>query len=230
MRIKTFLQENRYSLLYVLLFTALPLLCSSTLIWWTYGHETEMRAWLWPQWAIAFLLAVPAMGMALVPTTFMALLAGFFLGAWAIPPMILSYTAASILSFFLAKVVDRGHFTSSLKQTPKAQQLLAGLQQQQLRIAFYAKLSPVLPFAVSNFLLSIGGASLRDFVLGSLGGMLPRTLLSIGLGASAHQLRQALEQGSSSYALLLIALLVVAAVWGLYRAMRKATKGPGATN
>jgi uncharacterized membrane protein YdjX (TVP38/TMEM64 family) len=88
-----------------------------------------------------------------------------------------------------------------------------------------SRLSPILPFAITNVLFSLAGANLRPYLGASLIGMLPRTLLTLLVGSQARQIRVLLEQGGGSPALKIgLGLLVMASLTGLYYYIRSAVR------
>ncbi|WP_157637688.1 TVP38/TMEM64 family protein [Flexithrix dorotheae] len=163
------------------------------------------------------------MAFAITPTTFISILSGYFLGWLSVPFVVFSYLGAAIIGYFIAKKIDGGRFIKSLDAIPGIESVLKNLKDRELYITFLAKISPILPFALSNFLLSIGGANLKNFTIGSLLGMLPRTALAIYLGNEAQKLSILIENGSTGLEeQVLIVLLILIGAVGLFRVFKKA--------
>lgn len=163
------------------------------------------------------------MGLALTPTTFVALVGGYFLGWMALPGVVIGYTGASLIGFALTKLIDNGNLLDSIynwlgDKANQLRQLLSGIHDNQLGIIIMARLSPVLPFALMNVVLPVAGVRLIPFLLGGTLGMLPRTVFFVWLGSEAKVLRTLVEgdgQGVISH-LVLIGLLVVSLLGFFY--------------
>ncbi len=163
------------------------------------------------------------MAIAITPTTFISILSGYFLGWLCMPFVVISYLFAAILGFFIAKKIDKGKFINSLGAIAGIEGILRNLKDRELYITFLAKISPILPFALSNFLLSIGGANLRNFIIGSLLGMLPRTALAIYIGNEAQRISILIEKGNTGLGeQVFISLLIIIGAVGLFRVFKKA--------
>ncbi|GJM60988.1 MULTISPECIES: TVP38/TMEM64 family protein [Persicobacter] len=216
------LRANGASLGFALGLTALPLIFSGTASVLVLQNEATLRAFDWSQWLLFYALTVITMAFALTPTTLIALISGYLLGWKAIFFIVPSYLLASVLCYFTAQKLDHGNFTNSLREHPQARLILDRLQHQELQLVILTKLSPVLPFAVSNILLAIAGARLRPFFWGAAIGMLPRTLLVIYVGIQANQLEALLADPFSGWQQWIILGLIIISVLGLSRMISKA--------
>jgi uncharacterized membrane protein YdjX (TVP38/TMEM64 family) len=165
------------------------------------------------------------MALGLTPTTFIALLSGYFLGIKAIPFVILSYFVASIIGYYLAKKMDQGKFMSSLQGIPGITNIVGNLKKKEVSVIILARISPALPFAMMNMLLSYLRADFKKFLWAGFAGMLPRTLLFIWIGSQGDNIR-ALLQNSSDDKLVKISfiLLLLVSVLGLFYIIMKAAK------
>lgn len=222
-----FFKKNTFSIIYIFFLGIMPLMASSSITYWVIFHEKEIQAWALFSWVLVFLFACLSMAFALTPTTFVALLSGYFLGWQAILPVAITYGLASIIGFKVAEKIDGGRFMALWQHKPSVQQLIANLQKQEFKIIIFARLSPVLPFAVSNVLLSCAKVRLQNFVVAGFIGMLPRTLLSIWLGTQAQAIKTLIQhpsQGNSTQFAFI--LLVVVSVYGLFSLVKKALQAP----
>jgi uncharacterized membrane protein YdjX (TVP38/TMEM64 family) len=168
------------------------------------------------------------MGLALTPTTFVALVSGYFLGLPALAGVIASYTGASLIGFQLTRTVDQGQLINSIygwlgdERAKRLRQLLSGIADHQFGVIVMARLSPLLPFALMNVVLPVTGVRLVPFLVAGTLGMLPRTTFFVWLGSEAKTLRILVEEGGDGLLprLLLIGLLVVSLVGFLYYGRR----------
>ena len=168
------------------------------------------------------------MGLALTPTTFIALMGGYFLGWIALPGVVIGYTGASLIGFALTKMIDNGNLLDSIydwlgNKAEQLRRLLSGIHDNQFGIIIMARLSPVLPFALMNVVLPVAGVRLMPFLVAGTLGMLPRTVFFVWLGQEAKTLRTLVEEGSSQAVgsrLVLIGLLIISSLGFFYYGRR----------
>ena len=220
-----FLKKNTFTLLYTFFLGLMPLLVSSSISYWVITHEQEIQNFTFQNWTIAFIFACFTMAFALTPTTFIALLSGYFLGWQAFIPVGITYWIASFLGYKAAQMIDGGRFIRILSEKPKVKQILDNLQKDEFKIILLARLSPVLPFAVTNVLFSFSGTKLRNFLSAGFLGMLPRTILSIWIGTQAQEIKRLIEHPSEgNISKFLILGLIGGSILGLGYFVKKAIK------
>ncbi len=203
----------------------MPLLVSSSISYWVITQEQEIQNFTFQNWIIAFIFACFTMAFALTPTTFIALLSGYFLGWQAFIPVAITYWIASFLGYKAAQMIDGGRFLRILSEKPKVKQILENLQKDEFKIILLARLSPVLPFAVTNILFSFSGTKLRNFLTAGFLGMLPRTILSIWIGTQAQEIKRLIEHPSEgNISKFLILGLIGGSILGLGYFVKKAIK------
>lgn len=218
-------QKNFSTFLTMLLLVAVPLLGSSTLLLVLYERQALLQSLTLGQSLLYFGVVSLTMALALTPTTFVAIATGYYLGwAW-LPGMVLAYALAAALGYELAHRLDQGKLRGFLLRFPKADAVLGELHQQSWQLIMLTRLSPVLPFALMTFVLSIVGVPRGRFLAASVLGMLPRSLFFYWLGTEASDVLALLrnpEEGTGSK--LLLIGLVVASLLGLYLLFDRALK------
>lgn len=217
-----FLRKNSVSLVYCLALALVPIISSSSISVLAYQYEEAIRAFTLPHWVVFFSLTAFTMAFAITPTTFISILSGYFMGWVCLPFVVLSYLAAAAISFFLSKKIDNGKMLGSLRSYEGAGRVIDNLKNKEFQMVFYSKISPLLPFAFSNFLLSAGGATFKGFMTGSLVGMLPRTIFSVWIGTQAYQLVSISQEGMGFRTQAFISILILISVVGIFRLFRKA--------
>lgn len=223
MRLLTFIRANSSTLIYTVLLGSVSLIVSSAVTYNAIRYETEIQAFDQGDWLIFFAVSCFTMAFALTPTTFVALVSGYFLGWYSVLPVALANLVASWIGYRTARWVDKGRFLGSLTKKEKARKIVENLKRNEFGIIVMSRLSPVLPFALNNVLLSLAGANLYPFLTAGLLGMLPRILLSIWVGSQAKQIRTLLEKGDGNHYLEIgLALLVIVSLAGLYYYVRSA--------
>ena len=205
-----------------------PLAVSSVITYYALSYESTIRQFGPAAWTAIFAASCLTMGLALTPTTFIALASGYFLGLPALVGVVVGYTGASLIGFSLTHAVDQGQLMNSIyrwlsqDKAQRLRQLLNGIASHQFGIIVMARLSPVLPFALMNVVLPVAGVRLRPFLVAGTLGMLPRTVFFVWLGSEAKNLRTLVEEGGEGLLprLLLIGLLVVSLVGFFYYGRR----------
>lgn len=216
------------TLLLTLWVSVAPLTVSSLVAYYALTHEATVASFGTIYWMLFFAASCLTMGLALTPTTFIALLSGYFLGWTALPGVIIGYTGASLIGFLLTYAIDGGQLLRSVYQwlgskADRLRQLLSGIHDNQFGIIVMARLSPVLPFALMNVVLPVAGVRLVPFLVAGTSGMLPRTVFFVWLGSEAQALRTLVEEeGTAGIGprLWLVGLLVVSLVGFFYYGRR----------
>lgn len=205
------------------LLLAVPLLGSAAVLGLLYEQPDLLRHLTLGQRLLYFAVAGLLMATALTPTTFVAIITGFYFGWVGLPGMVAAYALAAAIGYELARRLDHGKLRAVLHHFPKADAVLAELQTQSWPLIVLTRLSPVLPFALMTFVLAIVGVARRRFLAASVLGMLPRSLFFYWLGTKAQDVLVLLrdpEQGVASK--LVLAGLVAASLFGLYAVFNRA--------
>ncbi|OKL39173.1 TVP38/TMEM64 family protein [Pontibacter flavimaris] len=229
--LRTFIRENASTFISMLLLVVVPVVVSSTAAVVLYHYEgllQDLSAW---EMLLYFAVISVTMALALTPTTFIALISGFYIGWSGFAGIVVSYGIAALLGYSIARFIDHGKMMSFLNRFENARNLMQELRGESWSLIFLTRISPVLPFALMNFVLSLLQIERRKFFLASIVGMLPRTLFFFWVGTQARDVVQALQNPDSGRGgqILMVALIVIS-IGGLYflfdralkRALRKA--------
>ena len=206
-------------------FTLLPLLSSSFLTYLLYEHQDSLGTLSTGQWILFSVILAGLCGIALIPPTFLAIVMGYFLGWAALPLLILINMLAIVLIYGLSGWLNLSWIENWLRNDPRRAAVLNRIRQEELKIIFFTKLSPLFPFAVTNLIFAASGAAFRNIVLGGFLGMIPRTILAVYAGTQARGLQELMENPEgSSLSQWLISGLILASVAGLFFVLKKAFK------
>ncbi|MBX2953987.1 MAG: VTT domain-containing protein [Leadbetterella sp.] len=206
-------------------FTLLPLLSSSFLTYLLYEHQDSLGTLSTGQWILFSVILAGLCGIALIPPTFLAIVMGYFLGWAALPLLILINMLAIVLIYGLSGWLNLSWIENWLRNDPRRAAVLDRIRQEELKIIFFTKLSPLFPFAVTNLIFAASGAAFRNIVLGGFLGMIPRTILAVYAGTQARGLQELMENPEgSSLSQWLISGLILASVAGLFFVLKKAFK------
>lgn len=198
-----------------ILLTLVPLVTTSIATAWAVSHETELRGWPFEWWVVATIILTLASSVALTPPTFLALVYGYFLGWTAVPLLFGLNLGAIAIIYAVATFLHASSIRHYLVQVyPQVNGLLRRFYQNELRLIFFAKLSPVLPFAITNLFFAMAGARFKQVIAGGTLGMIPRTLLAVWAGREARDIRYLLEHPNEGLAtkIVLILLIIVSTV------------------
>jgi uncharacterized membrane protein YdjX (TVP38/TMEM64 family) len=172
--------------------------------------------------AVTYLfLATFLMGLALMPTTLVAGLSGFVLGWGAFPFLFIAYNLASILGYGWGKRLGGNSLDLILARYPKARNLIASKRTRIGELIFFGRLSPVLPFAVTNLLFSLLYVGWKRLVLFGSIGMLPRTILTFWAGTLGTDVYSAVNQEGITGKAWIFILLLVLSIWGIWRFFKR---------
>lgn len=206
-------------------FTLLPLFSTSLLSYYLLKYESTISTFGLLEWLVLTLFLTLGATIALCPPTFLAIVFGYFMGFKAIPYLLIINFGAIFLIYVFYKILDFKWIEGYFEKNEKIKNLLKNIKADELKIIFFAKLSPILPFALANLTFAVSGAKLRNILIGGFGGMLPRTLLAVYTGSQAKQIRTLIQNPNEGlFSKILVLLLIIVSVWGITHYFRKAVK------
>ncbi len=231
--LRALVRENASTFVSMLLLVVVPVVVSSTLAVVLYNHQDLLAGLSWGAMLLYFAIISITMALALTPTTFVALVSGFYLGWGGFAGIVVSYGIAALLGYALAQAIDHGKMMSFLNRFEKARILMQELRHESWVLIVLTRISPVLPFALMNFVLSLLQIDKKKFFIASIVGMLPRTLFFFWVGTQARDVLSVLQgpESGTGGKILMIALIIIS-IGGLYylfdralkRALRKAAE------
>ncbi|MDP1815370.1 MAG: VTT domain-containing protein [Leadbetterella sp.] len=206
-------------------FTLLPLFSTTLLSYYLLKYESTISTFGLLEWLALTLFLTLGATIALCPPTFLAIVFGYFMGFKAIPYLLIINFGAIFLIYVFYKILDFKWIEGYFEKNEKIKNLLKNIKADELKIIFFAKLSPILPFALTNLTFAVSGAKLRNILIGGFGGMLPRTLLAVYTGSQAKQIRTLIQNPNEGlFSKILVLLLIIVSVWGITHYFRKAVK------
>lgn len=206
------------------LLSVTPIVFTSVLTYYAVVYETVIAGFSAWQWGvITILCAITSAG--LTPPTMLALIFGYFLGWRAVLPLFVINFGGILFINLLVRWLDHERFLRFLQRNPKAQSVLDRILSKELEVIFFAKLSPILPFGLTNLLFALSGAHLKNILLGGFLGMTPRTLLAIWSGHEAREIRTLLENpNQSTWTQIIVAGLIIVSIVGLWQVIQRALR------
>lgn len=160
-------------------------------------------------------------GLAFLPTTLTALASGFFWGWTVFPQLVLAYLLANVLGYSLGKFLNADFRTLLFARHPSLKAEIARRIDQPAGLVFFVRISPVIPFAISNFLFASLGIPLTKILRYGLLGMLPRTILAFASGRAAQSFLDAQASLKDPQHWFALGILLLGSFWGIWHFWRK---------
>lgn len=161
------------------------------------------------------------LGLALLPTTPAALATGYYLGWLGFPGLFFGYLLANVVGYLLGKALNADFLGLLYQRKPAIRQRIEDKIHHPESLIFFVRISPVIPFAISNFLFASLSIDLKKILLFGVAGMLPRTLIAFATGMLASSLLDARNAMNDPKQWAVLGLLLVVSVWGLFRTWKK---------
>lgn len=164
------------------------------------------------------------MGLAFLPTTFIASASGFFFGWIAFPLLVIAYAFATILGYKLGQQANASLLDVLFSKHPQLKEELEVRKSKEMNLIFFVRISPIIPFAVSNFIFASMKIPLKKVLIFGILGMLPRTLIAFGTGVIANSFLSAKNSLSSPVQWGIGFALLIIGVFGIYQYIKKKPK------
>lgn len=121
-----------------------------------------------------------------LPGSVLTLAAGFAYGpVWGLAIVSPASVAGATCAFLLGRSLLRGWAERLVARSPRARAIDAAVGRQGFQLVVLLRLSPLIPFNLLNYALSLTPVSVSRYVLASFIGMLPGTALYVYLGSLA---------------------------------------------
>lgn len=179
--------ENRRLLLLMVVVAFVPLFFSSFAIYWLQQNLWFFELPTFTFFTLFTLAAVFLIGFALTPSTVVAILSGYYLGISGLIPIFISYPLAALIGLFWGRLFITLCGVPPFHSVSAYQPYMNNVDKQQFNLVAYLRLSPVMPFAMINVFLATLPIRLWKYVVASMVGMLPRTLVFFWGGMHAKE-------------------------------------------
>lgn len=219
-KIRAYLDELGRLAPIALVTTFMPIVGSSILLAFAYplGH------WLRENWEIGagfyFFGILFFCGLALLPTNVIGIIGGWAFGFYfGFALLISGIVGAAFASFLIHSRIAGDRLPHVFDAHPKAKVIYHALLGQSVwraaLIIFLLRLSPAMPFALTNFLMASARVSVKSFLLGTFFGMIPRSSAVVFVGAGLSEL--SFEDSSGSWLIIsgIIATIISVFIIGI---------------
>lgn len=217
-----------------LISATLPAVAGPTLV----SQYTRLSPWFRENGLPAMLVYVAAYtllaGFPVLPTFSMTALGGWAYGFWTGTALALGgYLGAVIVSYLWLARIARNRVVHILHEHPRWQAirdgLVGGSRAKTVLIVALLRIPPNMPFAVVNIILVSAKVRLRDYCLGSMLGVVPRTVALVYVAASLKKLDWSdLDHqvwfAAAGIGSMIVCLLII--TWLANRALHQITASP----
>jgi uncharacterized membrane protein YdjX (TVP38/TMEM64 family) len=135
---------------------------------------------------LVFIVVYALATVLLAPGSILTIGAGFAFGLWK--GFLAAWTGATLgasLAFLVARFVARDKIESIAKRNEKFRKIDNAIGKQGAKLIFLLRLSPVIPFNLSNYFYGLTAVKFWLYVLASWIGMMPGTFLYVYVGAAS---------------------------------------------
>jgi uncharacterized membrane protein YdjX (TVP38/TMEM64 family) len=121
----------------------------------------------------------------LAPGAILTIGAGFAFGLWkGFLAVSAGATLGASLAFLVARFIARGKIEAIAKGNERFRNIDSAIGKQGAKLVFLLRLSPVIPFNLSNYFYGLTGVKFWPYVLASWIGMMPGTFLYVYIGTA----------------------------------------------
>jgi uncharacterized membrane protein YdjX (TVP38/TMEM64 family) len=125
--------------------------------------------------------------------------------------VLVSASVAAALAFLIARHLARRRVERWARDNPRFAAIDAAIREQGWKVVLLLRLSPLVPFSLSNYLYGLTAVRFWPYVAASAAGMVPGTLLYVSLGAAGRAAAAGRGRSPLEWALLGLGLLATAA-------------------
>ncbi len=183
-----------------------------------------------PWGCVIFILAYAAATVCFFPGSLMTIGAGLAFGLWrGFAVVSAGATLGAALAFLVARYFIRGRVEKAAKNNPKFSAIDEAIGKEGWKMVALLRLSPLLPFNLSNYLYGVTKIGFWPYLAASWVGMLPGTFLYVYLGAAG---KEASDGGGGPWKWVLFGAGLVATVFvtiWISRLAKKAIPAPQKT-
>src|SRR5438034_4135893 len=132
-----------------------------------------------------FIAVYVAATVLLAPGSVLTIGAGFAFGLWkGFLAVSAGATIGAALAFLIARFIAREKVEAIAQRNDKFRKIDDAIGKRGAKLIFLLRLSPVIPFNLSNYLYGLSGVKFWSYVLASWVGMMPGTFLYVYIGVA----------------------------------------------
>jgi uncharacterized membrane protein YdjX (TVP38/TMEM64 family) len=134
----------------------------------------------------------------LAPGSLLTIGAGFAFGLWkGFLAVSAGSTLGAALAFLVARFIARSRVEAIAKENDRFRRIDNAIGKQGAKLIFLLRLSPVIPFNISNYFYGLTSVKFWPYVLVSWIGMIPGTFLYVYIGTASQAVVSAAATGEA---------------------------------
>src|SRR5437870_6907391 len=132
-----------------------------------------------------FIIVYAVATVLLAPGSVLTIGAGFVFGLWkGFLAVSAGSTLGAALAFLVARFIARDKIEAIAQRNEKFRKIDNAIGKQGAKLIFLLRLSPVIPFNLSNYFYGLTGVKFWPYVFASWIGMIPATCLYVYIGTA----------------------------------------------
>src|SRR5436190_15097721 len=151
---------------------------------------TDFNTWVGQMGIAGIFIFISVYAVATVlmaPGSILTIGAGFAFGLWkGFLAVSAGATLGASLAFLVARFIARERVVAIAQRNEKFREIDSAIGKQGAKLIFLLRLSPVIPFNLSNYLYGLTGVKFWPYVLASWIGMMPGTFLYVYIGTASQ--------------------------------------------
>lgn len=168
-----------------------------------------------PLGPLLFIFAYAAAAVLLVPGSLLTVAAGFLFGPLLGSAVVsVAATAGAAAAFLIGRYLARPAVQARVQSQPKFAAVDAAIASQGARIVLLLRLSPLFPYTLLNYALSLTSIEFWPYLLASWAGMLPGTIAYVALGGAGKAAAESAAGGGAGPVQLALYVVGAAATLG----------------
>lgn len=194
--IEEIIEKNQKIATIIIVFAILPWLGSVLISSYLAGEDlpiflanatTELFSWklVWIYLFCSFLMST-----SLVVNTLIIVIGAYYLKFYSLIYLSPAYMLACTIGYFIGKNINKEAINNLISEVKGLKEITERMQDSQLSTVGLTKMSPVLPFVVTNALFGVLNFNFYKFFIGSFLGKWPRVLLFTFIGTSIKSLQE----------------------------------------
>ncbi len=179
-----------------------------------------------PLGPLVFVAAYVVATVLLVPASLLTIAAGFLFGPVLGTAVVsAASTAGAAAAFLVGRALGREAVQRRLEGNPRFAAVDAAIGRQGAKIVLLLRLSPLFPYTLLNYALSLTKVDFGPYVLASWAGMLPGTVAYVAIGGAGKAAAEsAAGAGTGPIQLVLYAVGAGATLWAAALISKAASK------
>lgn len=186
-----------------------------------HGHHQSIFFWI-----LLFSFSIPLLSLGFMSSTFLAIVAGYFLSWNSLWYYIPAYIASAYLGYQFIVYIDKGKTLLALNDSTRLLKIKNYLLFYPFSSVLFLRFSPVISFGQLTALCAFLKLHTVTYVTASTVGMLPRTLLAVWCGIFIRNHYASLQDYAlpEAYSPIIVILFVISLLGVFYTFKKSTTK------